>query len=322
MLRVTAVRAKGLRGADWSMFGKATSDPFLEVTVADKTWTSSTVSKSCDPEWPADDCYEFMVFDSEQTVKATVLDLDTVSGNDTLGFTDSLTIRDALGHSEAPITLYPEQPSLSKKRGEPCGTLSLRFEWMTLAPPLQPGQPVSHDMVVITVKIGDVTMPWALGGQVPAASLRVTMDEVVKTTQPGAEPVKKMDPKQAEMLQGIVLRLAERGVDEALIAEATKLNPEEVASVTAGGTVDEAKFPDPDFKTFPVAGAVYYVTDRETAEQDPALKIEIIGKSGSVLASFNTSIRTNGTGRIVMEGPGGERVDAQVSVSVRGLQIA
>lgn len=322
MLRVTAVKANGLRGADWSMFGKATSDPFLQVTVADTMWTSSTINKTVDPEWTEDDRYEFMVFDKEQTVKATVLDSDAVSGNDTLGFTNSLVIRDVLGQSEAPLTLFPKQPKAGQDNGEPCGTLSLRFEWMALEPPYQPGQPVAHDLVVITVKVGEVTMPWETGGDLPAVCLRATMDECVKTTKPGAVPVKKMDAKQAEMLQGIVMRLAAKGVDEGTIAEVTKLNAEEVAAVTAGGTIDEAQFPDPDFKTFPVDGAVYYVTDKETAGADPALTLEVVDKAGKkVIASFATTILTAGAGPIAMEGADGERVDAQVGVTVRGLTV-
>merc|ERR1712137_934090 len=123
------------------------------------------------------------------------------------------------------------------------------------------------------------------------------------------------------MLQGIILRLAAKGLDEGTIAEVTKLNPEEVAAVTAGGTIDEAKFPDPDFKTFPIAGAVYYVTSREVASADPALALEIVGKSGTTIANFSTTILTAGAGPIVMEGAGGIPVNAEISVTVRGLQV-
>jgi len=333
MLRVSAKSAAGLKGLDWNLLGKATSDPLIHVTIADTTWVSPAVHKTCDPEWPEGTFFEFMVFDREQTIRAMVLDDDVMGGDDVLGYSEAIMVGDAEEHSGKPIKLYSKQPDGSEPLDscEDCGSLTLQFEWMALESPQESLKSTSEQAVVV-VKMTHVVVPWSIAESVPAVALQATIGDVVKTTLPGTEPAKPADDpeakKQQEMLHGIVHRLSEGKVDQKLIASATKLHEEQVDRVAKGGHLGEADIPTPEIKRYVVNGALYFVVERKAISGDAPLKLEIVDKGGKVLAEVSTTVEKGATETyctqarakaMAMPGPGGEEIEACISVAVRGL---
>ena len=64
LLRIRPRRAGGLLAADINLLGKASSDPFVEIRLADQMWRSHTVSKSLSPEFAVSwaDTKEMLVY--------------------------------------------------------------------------------------------------------------------------------------------------------------------------------------------------------------------------------------------------------------------
>lgn len=139
VLRVRPIRAKKLVGSDWSIFSKSTSDAYLQMKVGGDTWKSSVVKGTCDPEWPADEFHDFLVYDTEQLVFAKVYDQDWCNDDDFLGRSEPLQVRDAvaLSPNKKPQALYQKARFLRRgktiKEGPKEGHLEIEYDWLSLA---------------------------------------------------------------------------------------------------------------------------------------------------------------------------------------------
>jgi Ca2+-dependent lipid-binding protein/Ran GTPase-activating protein (RanGAP) involved in mRNA processing and transport len=84
-LHLTLVSAKGLLVMDTAVFGKGSSDPYVNVSVNSVTQKSTVKKKSLDPEWH--EMFVLPVDDPACKVTLQVMDYDLVGANDFMGKT-------------------------------------------------------------------------------------------------------------------------------------------------------------------------------------------------------------------------------------------
>lgn len=177
ILRVTALRAEGLYGHDFNLFGKPTSDPYLRLLLSADEWMSPVVYKTCDPVWSSDNTHDFLVYDMVQQLSIDVHDWGPLGfdSGDVIGRAKPVMVVEALDCSREPIRLYPASTDFDGELGPGCGALFLDFQWLHITPErLQP------EGCVIKVKLDEVFVPSSLA--VPAASVVVRIDGKEKST--------------------------------------------------------------------------------------------------------------------------------------------
>merc|ERR1712048_390449 len=81
---LTVHAAKGLRGADWHMFGKATSDPEVEISLGMETFKTRCIPKTTDPCWDPPETAKLLLHSANQCVKVEVYDADFGDSHDFL----------------------------------------------------------------------------------------------------------------------------------------------------------------------------------------------------------------------------------------------
>ena len=88
-LLITVMRASGLQVMDKALFGKGSSDPFVEVRCGDEKVKSSTKKKTLSPDWNGEELSVPMLesADSSSELVLTVFDWDRVGSNDFMGRT-------------------------------------------------------------------------------------------------------------------------------------------------------------------------------------------------------------------------------------------
>lgn len=167
VLTVTALRATGLRAADWNMFGSATSDPYLRIKLSDQVWTSDVVKKNCNPVWKdGNNSNNYLVYSQDQRLKIEVYDQDLgamigLGKDDYLGCCKPLNIIEALKLSEQPIQLFDPDDE-SKTAGE----VYLRFDWFELGEIIKNEADITkEDNFVLEVKVDAADLPETLGTQ-------------------------------------------------------------------------------------------------------------------------------------------------------------
>jgi len=85
VLRLWVLGAHDLIGADASLLGKSTSDPYCLITLGSCTKRTATKSKTCNPVWEDDDFGDFLVFNYRQQLQLDVFDEDVLKADDFLG---------------------------------------------------------------------------------------------------------------------------------------------------------------------------------------------------------------------------------------------
>mmetsp|Transcript_58809 Transcript_58809/g.108618 ORF Transcript_58809/g.108618 Transcript_58809/m.108618 type:complete len:874 (+) Transcript_58809:35-2656(+) len=85
MLRVWALEARDLVGADFSMYGPSTSDPYAKLKLGGQEVRTSVVQANCNPVWGPNDFGEFLVYNVRQRLQMDVLDQDLMKQDDLLG---------------------------------------------------------------------------------------------------------------------------------------------------------------------------------------------------------------------------------------------
>mmetsp|Transcript_88033 Transcript_88033/g.235504 ORF Transcript_88033/g.235504 Transcript_88033/m.235504 type:complete len:714 (-) Transcript_88033:97-2238(-) len=92
VLRVRLARGRDLVASDLAIFGEATSDPYGKIMLGSQVVKTSTVSQSCDPDWPVGECYDLTIFSFRQVLKIEIFDHDMLSADDFLGKTQPISI--------------------------------------------------------------------------------------------------------------------------------------------------------------------------------------------------------------------------------------
>lgn len=329
VLRVAAVKAAGLTGADLHLFSKATSDPYVKVTLADREWRSSTVKETCDPTWTEEDCHDFIVFDRDQKLSIQVYDEDRMSRDDLLGGAKPLMVSEALESSLVPIALLEDVTphcSDAARRGD----VTLRFEWLKLIP----GQLGTMGSCLV-VEVHKIILPTELG-RAAAFSVKIG-DEERRTPVVAAAPKAIAGTTQA--LQEVVTRCKENGIDCPTTVKITGLTEECVAELrgekkrvpgaeeAAGKEAAGLKFAK---STLDVERVLYLPVSADYV-QCGALDLSVLDIKGKkvlgkgslelkeVIASPGLTYSPSDPHGIWLIGEGGQKVQVQVTVSLLGL---
>jgi len=230
VLRAAAVRASGLTGADWHLFSKNTSDPYVKLSISDVSWRSSAVQQTCDPTWKEEDVHDFLVFDLEQTLKIEVFDEDLHKADDHIGRAAPIRISDAAGMSGKPIKLF-----CPTNADEQCGELTLHFEWLSL---IKSELGPDHRCVV-SLRVAEVRMPGGYGHEaLVAARLGTDME---RSTLLGVHVAPEATAcSVGKALVAVARRCRSRGWGNDAIAEVTGLDKEELREIFGGSGPAEA----------------------------------------------------------------------------------
>ena len=162
------VQATDLMAMDVGLFNAATSDPYVRVKIADQTWRTPTVRRTCSPVWPEGTSYDFLVFSPAQHVHVQVFDEDRASADDALGCVGPLPVSDLLRHAGLGPVLLPLQDQASST-----ARLGLQLEWLVpqRAPPPGPEGPGCADLYLLEFIVKEVPsavlcgpLGWGLSG--------------------------------------------------------------------------------------------------------------------------------------------------------------
>jgi Ca2+-dependent lipid-binding protein len=124
------IKAEGLEGKDWNVFGKATSDPYAMMRVGGHDYKSTTKPKTCDPEW--NESFTFFVFDQEQKFVMDLFDEDMGTGDDWLGRLN-IPVKDVLqkcATGPAWFELGPDEDAGEEDATPVKGKVQLKAVWM------------------------------------------------------------------------------------------------------------------------------------------------------------------------------------------------
>lgn len=143
VLRISLHSAANLIAADKAtLVSKASSDPYVRMTVGVQSWTSSVLKKTLNPVWK-DAVADFLVYDWDQVAKMEVYDEDKLSKDDLIGntFIRILSLRSG-DPMELPLAAWGSQnnaegkklTSLSMSRSM-TQDLSRNLSTMSAAPP-------------------------------------------------------------------------------------------------------------------------------------------------------------------------------------------
>lgn len=119
MLRLGVIEARQLRAGD-DFLGSKTSDPYVVVSIGDRTFRTPTVSRTCDPHWGHEGWCDFLVYFTEQLVRVQVFDADWFPGSaDNLGKLINVRVKDLLACPDKLWPLHSTEPEGEAKDGVP-----------------------------------------------------------------------------------------------------------------------------------------------------------------------------------------------------------
>eukprot|EP00928_Gymnodinium_smaydae_P000639 TRINITY_DN10245_c0_g1_i1.p1 TRINITY_DN10245_c0_g1~~TRINITY_DN10245_c0_g1_i1.p1 ORF type:complete len:1160 (-),score=267.08 TRINITY_DN10245_c0_g1_i1:126-3122(-) len=288
-IRATAVRAEGLRGANWRLFRKATSDPYLNLRLSNMSWRSSVVSRNCDPVWPEGDSGSMPIYDSEQQLWIDVYD-SNFGRDELLGTTRPLPVQSIEALSDVPIPIY--------QNNEACGTVTLRFELLDLRWDLRPDE---YEEAFVEVTVDKVLMPDHSKDR--SVSFRARLENYHKATPAGTEVRRKAQAiaARARALSGLKGRAADADGETAEVEELLEKHM--------------------------IIEHTLYLPVMNFHEKHKILELEILGQNRTVLAERKIDVDDIRVGAIggpehlplELHGHGGRQVQAQVMLSLVGL---
>lgn len=82
LLKVGVVEARGLEGKDWSLFGKATSDPYAVIRIGERSHKTPVIDRTLTPQWGTGGWADFLMYSRDQLVTLDVVDSDLMPGGD------------------------------------------------------------------------------------------------------------------------------------------------------------------------------------------------------------------------------------------------
>eukprot|EP00929_Paragymnodinium_shiwhaense_P056131 TRINITY_DN28103_c1_g1_i1.p1 TRINITY_DN28103_c1_g1~~TRINITY_DN28103_c1_g1_i1.p1 ORF type:complete len:846 (-),score=126.90 TRINITY_DN28103_c1_g1_i1:315-2852(-) len=132
VLRLRVMQARSLSAHDWKLLSAASSDPYVAVTLGDKSWRTCTISSNLDPVWDSS-WTDFTVFSYRQRVDIKVLDEDAFKNDDFIGVLSDVTVARLMEEPDAWWTLeHPESLEGGSKElaAEYCGELRLVSQFL------------------------------------------------------------------------------------------------------------------------------------------------------------------------------------------------
>jgi len=320
LLRVRVRSASGLQGADWSLWGKSTSDAFVRIRLGDASWQSTTVKDTCDPVWPeTDDPGHFIVHDREQKVLIEVFDDDQIGADDLIGVAQGICVADAVGPAES-IPLYEKAADVSgaeaPEEAKRCGNVTLDFDFLDLVP----GE-VCGDIAMLRIKVDEVFLPPKTGD---AAQIIAKVAGLERRTL----LVKAAPPASGlpQLMQGAATKLAARGMEAEEIAEVLGIEASIIESLVDGSSVDKEQIKEGTPHKVPVETILYMPMQLGILEEG-VVELEIKGTEGRSIASVSKPLAeiqqadaSTLPGPIVVTAEDGGTVTAQISLALFGTR--
>mmetsp|Transcript_100272 Transcript_100272/g.239063 ORF Transcript_100272/g.239063 Transcript_100272/m.239063 type:complete len:559 (-) Transcript_100272:99-1775(-) len=313
VLRATALRGKELAALDWNVMSKATSDPYVVISVANDKFQSSTIKANCNPEWTADNTHDFVVFDSDQHVWIEVFDEDKMSSSDFIGKAPKLKASSAKERQG----LRSLQLSNPDKPEQNCGTLEMDFQWLSLLP----FAPAEATGCVVSVEVRSLTLG-PLGGKgnagVESAAVKLTLCGQEKCTPVTAPPAPAPSSHSvAETLMEVAKRCKARGLDQDAIAEISGLPKEDLEKALEAGDASALAS-----RELPIHTAFYFSVPRTELEAQE-LAISAADKEEKVFATATLKLAELVAGKAQhldkLQLAGGGQLDTDIEISIFSL---
>lgn len=290
LLKVHAMSARGIRGADWHMFGKATSDAYCKVSLSDETYTSQVVKNTCEPRWKEDDHGYMLLYDGAQRLTLSVWDEDFGNADDSIGyatpFKAAVALRDR--HIIYPgIPLYPKQSEPGTQ--EECGRVSLGIDYFAID--YESGGIGEHDMCLLEVKLDKAIMPPNSCDKVKVmATFRNGDTKVCKSTPVGSAP-KEVSKGVDEALSGMIKRSSEKGFDVKKIAELLALKEDVVQGVIDGDKISRSKSQKLQTpQVVDIEATLYFPVERRLVNDNAQVELVVADSKGHAIASKTVGI--------------------------------
>lgn len=249
VLRVTAVRGWNMRPMDRSLFGGATSDPYLKVRIGHKEWCSSVVYGTLNPQWSGPEAtHDFFVSEPEERIHITAYDKDKLSKDDFMGHIQPVDVATALQNST--FMLYSEKIDWRERFPETdddiFGSLEIRLQWMDLFQGTPDEIESGAEQLVLEVRILSVTARLVPNNR---ARVSVSIGGTTETTS-----------------YGTLTRAASKGRAEALRAVAYRCQDEhsscaEIARKLAAEWAESGEDQVPQVTDIAIDGRLFFVVD-------------------------------------------------------------
>jgi hypothetical protein len=223
LVRITVKQARNLPSHDWSVWGKSKSDPYVTIETADRSWSTTAITNSLNPDWSEGNTHDFVVYDKGQTVQFSVYDEDTITANDLIGTGTPLTYSDIAGKE---VTM-----ALKDKDGMGAGTLTAWIDQWKLAPC---SSSAPSGGFVLLVNVDRIMMP---GSVATSASAVFTLEGESKSTAKGHLPI-----SVTAVMQDIVERMHSAKMSISQIAELVGISQGEVEGVVKKVDADHGLF--------------------------------------------------------------------------------
>jgi len=325
ILRFRPLRAKDLIGKDSHIMSAKTSDPFVQVKIADDEWRSSVIKSNLKPEWGEHDVHDFIVFDREQKVRIYVLDDDSLTGDDLIGKAEVYKVGEilALGGQSLPLT-----DGLQGKQTA-AGSLDLKLEWLEFTKAEAKG-----DCCVVAVKIETVILPAGMDPVALKPAIQGQLRSLTKVSPAGVLPTKPALTAVTQALQGVAKRCKAQGMSDKQTADIVDVAPEDLPAIlddNADKKEKEAGVSKTAQSVLDVDTVLYLCTTtsgldseeltlllvdtkknelaRATVQMKDVLSAKGLAKPGPVFFSLSDSLKLPG-----------KRVEADIQVSMFGLR--
>jgi len=115
VLQCTVHAAKGLKAADFSLTGRHSSDPTINVQVGSAKFKTRSINKSLNPVWDPPHVGYLFVHNPNQALTVEVFDDDLIGEHDFLAYLDGWTIIDATENKSEWFNLTPAPPGPGEK---------------------------------------------------------------------------------------------------------------------------------------------------------------------------------------------------------------
>mmetsp|Transcript_109595 Transcript_109595/g.274560 ORF Transcript_109595/g.274560 Transcript_109595/m.274560 type:complete len:612 (-) Transcript_109595:15-1850(-) len=239
VLRVQAVSAKGLKGSDWHLFSKSTSDAFLRVRVGDQVWDTTTVKSTCDPKWPASEVNDFVIYDQTQLLSINIFDWDCLNADDNLGEPEKVQVNDSLKVSDKSVPVYKKTTFIRRGAnsisGPEQGQLVMRYTWLNIETGSEARRrDGSGEGYVLIADVDRLTLPASLAHSVQvrfAVAGRRAQSRFVRTP---AESIRNAVDAVDKVVRRVVEVGAQQGLSHEALSEMTGLSTQIISHILQG----------------------------------------------------------------------------------------
>jgi hypothetical protein len=157
ILRLTLWSGNSLIASDRSIWGAATSDPYVVASLGIKNWHSPTIKKTLNPEWGSPEeglTFDLPVHDDCQEVSLKVYDYDFASADDLIGIARQVEVQTLILKKEKQTL-----PLMKENGEEGAGSLTISASFLNLVTtkPTAPLKIKGPSQAHLSVKVFTIT---------------------------------------------------------------------------------------------------------------------------------------------------------------------